>query len=162
MQPTMNGEEIVMMMVMPTFFLVTAWGFRLLLNFMQQRRATRYQYDIQTKLLEKFGTAPELLDYLRSDAGMRFLETSMNEPRPNPQTRILGSVQTGIVLTALGVGFLVLRPLMPGAAEPFAVFGVLSLCVGVGFLASSWIATSVARKWGLIGRPADDSDTLAA
>jgi len=162
MSTTMNGEEIVMLMVMPTFFLVTAWAFRLLLNFMQQRRATRYQYDLQTRLLEKFGTAPELLDYLKSDAGIRFLESSMSEPRSNPQSRILGSIQTGIVLSALGVGFLVLRPLMPAAADPFAVFGVLSLCVGAGFLTSSWIAASVARKWGLITRAGDESDTLTA
>ncbi len=162
MQPTMNGEEIVMLMVMPTFFVVTAWAFRLLLAFLQQRRATRYQYDLQTKLLEKFGTAPELLDYLKSDAGVRFLETSMTEPRTNPHSRILVSMQTGVVLTALGIGFLVLRPLMPSAADPFAVFGVLSLCIGVGFLASSWIATSVARRWGLIAHPGDASDTLTA
>jgi hypothetical protein len=162
MQPTLRGEEIVMLMVMPTFILVCAWGLRLLLNFIQQRRATRYQYDIQSKLLEKFGTAPELLDYLKSDAGVRFLETSMSEPRPNPQTRILGSMQNGIVLTALGVGFMVLRPLMPAASEPFAVFGVLSVCVGTGFLASSWMASNIARRWGLISRPGSESDTLNA
>jgi len=160
MQPTMTGEEIVMLMVMPGFLLAMAWAFRLLLVFLQQRRATRYQYDIQNKLLEKFGTAPELLDYLKSDAGVAFLESSMSEPRTNPQSRILGSMQTGIVLSALGIGFLVLRPLMPAAADPFAVFGVLSLCVGVGFLASSWIATNVARRWGLIARSGDTSDTL--
>lgn len=160
MQPTLNGEEIVMLMVMPAFLVVTAWAFRVLLDFMRQRRTSRYQYEVQTKLLDKFGTAPELLDYLKSESGARFLESSMTEPRPHPQSRILGSMQTGVVLSALGVGFLVLRPLMPAAAEPFAVFGVLALCLGIGFLVSCWIASSVARKWGLLGTRDDDSDVL--
>ena len=162
MEPTLQGEELVMLMVMPAFFLITGWAFRTLLVYLQTRRSMKFQYELQSKLLERFGSAPELLDYVKSDAGLRFIESSMTEPRANPHARILGSMQTGTVLAALGVGFLVLRPLLPDAAQPFAVFGVLSLCVGAGFLGSAWVSTALARRWGLIAGQAGEADAFNA
>ena len=146
----MDSEALAMIIVMPTMLLVTGWAFKTLLMFFQQRRNVRYQFEIQSKLLDRFHDAPELLEYLKSDAGTKFLETAMIEPRSNPQGRILTSIQAGLVLSAVAVGFLVLRPMIPDAAQPFAMLGVIGLCLGVGFLASAWVATNLAKRWGLI------------
>lgn len=154
----MRGEDLAMIIVMPTMFVMTAWAFKTLLNFIQQRNTTKLHYALQDKLLEKLGSSPEALEYLRSDAGERMLALAVKE-RTNPYARILTALQAGAVISLLGIGFLVLRPMVPPeGAEAFSVIGVLALSLGLGFLASSGAAYAFSKKWGLVnGSPADDA-----
>jgi hypothetical protein len=131
-------------------FVVTAWAFKTLLNFIQQRNTTKLHYALQDKLLEKLGGSPETLEYLRSDAGERMLALAVKE-RTNPYARILSALQAGAVISLLGIGFLVLRPMVPPeGAEAFSVIGILALSLGLGFLASSGAAYAFSKKWGLV------------
>ena len=146
----MSGEELTMIIVMPTMFVMMAWAFKTLLNFIQQKSLTKLHYALQDKLLEKLGTSPEALEYLRSDAGERMLALAVKE-RTNPYARILTALQAGAVISLLGIGFLVLRPMVPPeGAEAFSVIGVLALSLGLGFLASSSAAYAFSKKWGLV------------
>ena len=65
-------------------------------------KMARLQAETLEKLLERLGSNQELLPYLESDAGRRFLEAVTTE-KANPHRRILGSMQTGIVLAFLGL-----------------------------------------------------------
>jgi hypothetical protein len=154
----MNSEELAMIIVMPTMFVTMAWAFKTLVNFYQQRNLTKLHYALQDKLLEKLGTSPEALEYLRSDAGERMLALAVKE-RTNPYARILSALQAGAVISLLGIGFLVLRPMVPPeGAEAFSVIGVLALSLGLGFLASSGAAYAFSKKWGLVnGSSAHDA-----
>lgn len=154
----MNSEELAMIIVMPTMFVTMAWAFKTLVNFYQQRNLTKLHYALQDKLLEKLGTSPEALEYLRSDAGERMLALAVKE-RTNPYARILSALQAGAVISLLGIGFLVLRPMVPSeGAEAFSVIGVLALSLGLGFLASSGAAYAFSKKWGLVnGSSAHDA-----
>jgi hypothetical protein len=146
----MKSEELAMIIVMPTMFVMMAWAFKTLLNFIQQKSLTKLHYALQDKLLEKLGTSPEALEYLRSDAGERMLALAVKE-RTNPYARILTALQAGAVISLLGIGFLVLRPMVPPeGAEAFSVIGVLALSLGLGFLASSGAAYAFSKKWGLV------------
>jgi hypothetical protein len=153
----MSGEELAMIIVMPTMFVMMAWAFKTLLNFIQQKSLTKLHYALQDKLLEKLGTSPEALEYLRSDAGERMLALAVKE-RTNPYARILTALQAGAVISLLGIGFLVLRPMLPAIpTEEFTVIGVLGLCLGLGFLASSAAAYAFSKSWGLINGNQDES-----
>lgn len=152
----MNSEALAMMIILPSLFLVAGWLFRTLLAFFERRRSDRYHYELQNKLLDKFGTAPELVEYLSSESGSQFINATLTEPRVQPAGRILNSIQAGVVVTALGIGFLILKELVAGAQEGFGVLGVLGICLGAGFLASSWIAMTLSRRWGLIEDRATD------
>lgn len=154
----MNSEELAMIIVMPTMFVTMAWAFKTLVNFYQQRNLTKLHYALQDKLLDKLGTSPEALEYLRSDAGERMLALAVKE-RTNPYARILSALQAGAVISLLGIGFLVLRPMVPpDGAEAFSVIGVLALSLGLGFLASSGAAYAFSKKWGLVnGSSAHDA-----
>ena len=82
-----------------------------------------------------------LLAYIQSPAGRRFLESTPitldGESRPTgaPFGRILWSLQAGIVLLALGIGFwFVQNDVMPEIAEGFHILAVIAVALGAGFI----------------------------
>ena len=149
------NENMVMIIVMPTMFVITGWAFKTLLAFVQQRQLTKLHYALQDKLLEKLGSSPQAIEYLHSDAGEKMFALAARE-RTNPYARILSALQAGAVISFLGVGFLVLRAMVePDVAEAFSVIGVLGISLGLGFLASSGAAYAFSKKWGLVNGSSD-------
>ncbi len=76
-----NEEAMIMIIVMPTMFVILGWAFKTALNFLQARAHMKLHYSLQDKLLDKLGTTPEALEYLRSDAAEKIfdLETQAEE-----------------------------------------------------------------------------------
>lgn len=147
MQPS---EAMVMLITMPTFFGVTFWSFKILLDFFRQRRNTKLFFELQNKVLDKFGSAPEALEYLQSDLGKEYFQAAVDE-RTNPHRRILNAVQVGLVVCALGVGFILVKEMVPEeGAVVLGVAGVLGLCLGIGYLLSAGVAYYLSKTWGLI------------
>ncbi len=154
----MNGEQteaMIMIIVMPTMFVIFGWAFKTMLNFFQTRSHMKLHYALQDKLLDKLGTSPEALEYLRSGASEDVFAFATQE-RGNPYGRILSALQAGAVLSLLSIGFLVLRTMLSETFEGFTVVGVLGLCLGLGFLASSGAAYFFLKKWGLVNGSTDD------
>jgi hypothetical protein len=146
----MNEETVVMVIVMPTMFVIFGWAFKTALEFLHKQRLVKLHYGLQDKLLEKLGNSPEAMEYLKSDAGEKMFAL-LHKERANPYARILTALQTGAVLSLLGVGFIFLRSLVAHeSSEAFIVVGVLGLCLGLGFLASSAAAYFFSKNWGLI------------
>ena len=151
----MNEETVIMVIVMPTMFVIMGWAFKTGLDFFHKQRLIKLHYALQDKLLEKLGNSPEALEYLHSDAGEKMFALATKE-RTNPYARILTALQTGAVLSLLGIGFIFLRNQVPSeGAEAFMVIGVLGLCLGLGFLASAAAAFFFSKQWGLINGSAE-------
>ncbi len=152
----MNDETMAMIVILPTFTVVTAWAFKTVLNFFNNRRLVKLHYSLQDKVLDKLGTSPEAIEYLASDAGERMFALATRE-RANPYGRILSALQAGAVIGLLGTGFLVIPSLVPNeGSEAFTIIGVLALCLGLGFIASSAAAFVFSKKWGLINGSSED------
>ncbi len=115
----------------------------------RRSETVRAQTEMQTKLLEKFGSSQEMLQFLQSDAGKRFLESATIE-QTKPYGRILGSASVGIILFMFGLAFVVLRGQVHGSEEAFVIPGVLFLALGLGFLLSAAVAYALSKSWGLI------------
>jgi small-conductance mechanosensitive channel len=143
-------------------FLVFGWGLKLLLTYRRRVKLAQLQYELQGKLLDKFSTSQELAEYLRGDAGERFLQSATVE-RSDPHTRILGSLQVCLVLLTGGAALLALEGRISGADEAFAFLGTLGAALGVGFGLSAGVAYLLSKSWGLIngsrpaGRPPESS-----
>lgn len=141
-----------------TLFLVIGWIIRIVSDNRRRQALARTQAELHAKLLEKFGTADEALRYLGSDAGQRLLDSAALE-RANPLQRILGSVQAGILLAAVGFGLLLVRGFVSGeAVEGLLVLGTLVLVLGLGFLASAGAAWALSRRFGLLGGTSDRAE----
>jgi hypothetical protein len=139
---------------------VFVWLVRTAIDHRRWLRLSRIQTEVHTKLLDRLGTNDELMAYIQSPAGRRFLEsapiTVEQEPRVTnvPLTRILWSMQAGVVLSALGIGFWVVQTRsIPEISEGFWVIGVLIAALGVGFLASAIVAYVISSRLGLVQRP---------
>ena len=142
------------------FLGVFVWLVRSIIDHRRWLRLSRTQAEVHTKLLDRLTTNEDLLAYIQSPAGRRFLEsapiTMEQEPRVTgaPVSRIIWSLQAGLVLAALGSGFwFVQRNVSEDAAEGFFIIGVLAVALGVGFTASAVLAYVVSSRLGLVPRP---------
>lgn len=142
------------------FFGVLIWVIRSIIDHRRWLRLSRVQADVHTKLLDRLTTNEDLLAYIQSPAGRRFLESAPitldSEPRVTsaPISRIIWSLQAGLVLAALGGGFwFVQNNVSTDAAEGFFIIGVLALSLGVGFTASALLAYVVSTRLGLVVSP---------
>jgi len=113
----------------------------------------RMRTDMHGKLLDKLGSSQELVQYLESDAGRAFLEPPPAD-RSSAYSRILGAVQAGIILSLLGSTLIVLDARIGGDGS--LVAGMLLLALGVGFLISAGVSFWLSKAWGLLGRPSTE------
>src|SRR5262245_35745551 len=85
------------------FIGVFIWLVKTAIDHRRWLRLSRIQTEVHTKLLDRLGTNEELMAYIQSPAGRRFLESAPisveQEPRtPNaPVSRILWTLQAGLV-----------------------------------------------------------------
>jgi len=129
------------------------WLIRILLENRRWGRIFRLQTEVHTKLIDRFGNNQELLTYMGTEAGRRFLEAAPipvefdNSRRfPGVIGKVLMPLQIGVVLSLLGLGLLLLRHSIPGVSYPLLVFGTIVLMPGLGFIISAGIT------WYLVGR----------
>jgi hypothetical protein len=133
------------------------WLIRTVIDYRRWNRLAKVQADVHTKILDRFTANDDLLAYIQSHAGKRFLESSpilLDEgPRSvgAPMGRILWSVQIGMVLAAAGIGMrLVSLGLSDEMSLPIKVLGGLGIALGIGFVLSATISFMISRKLGLI------------
>ena len=150
------------MLVLIGLYSLMAWVTRTFLVNRRLAKTAHIQAELQTRLLDKLGTAPELLAYLESPAGQRLAQAVPAE-RTNPHGRILGSVQSGIILIVIGVAVLALRGELSGDDVHALTFvGAIGLALGIGFLASAYTAYRLSKAWGLLGDANDGNAAGAA
>jgi hypothetical protein len=133
------------------------WLIRTFVDFRRWSRLAKVQTDAHTKLLDRFTANDDLLAYINSPAGSKFLESSPIKLDAGPRTmgaplgRILWSVQGGLVLMAGGIGFLfVSGRVAEEASQPLHALGVLGIALGVGFVVSAIISFVISHRLGLI------------
>jgi len=120
-------------------------------------RVSKIQSEVHSKLLDRFTSNQDLLAYVQTPAGKRFLESAPISIDPAsrsltaPLGRIFFSVQAGVVLALAGIGLSwISRQLTDqDVTQPLFVVGVLALAVGLGFVLSAVIAYALSRRLGL-------------
>jgi hypothetical protein len=136
--------------------------------FIQHRRwlkASQVQAEVHTKLMERMTSSEELLAYVQSPAGRRFLEAAPVRPEADspsfsaPVGSIIWSLMAGVVLTVLGIGFRYAGNFVKDDAhDAIIVVGVIILSLGVGFIIASLMAFAVSSRLGLFpSKPAPES-----
>jgi hypothetical protein len=150
-------HDLVPIILFPVFFLAMVWIIRIFVESRRWNRAFRQQSEIHGRLIEKLGTSQELVAYMETEAGKRFLMASpiaagpeFGQRMPNTVSRVLTSLSAGIVMTLLGIGFLLLRNAGPDMPEPMLVLGTLLLMPGIGFILSAGVTWVLAQRLGLM------------
>jgi len=133
------------------------WLVQVLLENRRWGRIFKLQSDVHGKLIERFGTSQEVLTYMSTDAGKRFLEATpisvgldRGAPVPSPVAKVLTPLQIGIVMSLLGIGLLSLRHSLPEAASGLMVVGTVIMMPGLGFIISAGVTWFLAQHLGLM------------
>jgi hypothetical protein len=143
------GSEII---IVPFIFSTIGFVVWVLVAGWQRRQHIRVMTDFNNKLLDRMGSVKDFSDFLQTDGGAKFIDrVTAGGTRPEIRWTILRSLQTGLVLLALGVGLIVLawnlRGDFPyGENHVFSVTGTIALSLGVGFLLSSIASYTVASR----------------
>ena len=150
-------NDLVPMVVCTAFFGAIVWLVRLFMENRRWSRTFKLQSEIHGRLIDKFGSSQELVAYMSTEAGKRFLEAAQipmgqetGGRMPNVLIRILTPLQAGIVLAMLGAGMLLVRHAGPDSDVPMLVLGTLVLMPGLGFILSAGITWTLANKLGLM------------
>jgi hypothetical protein len=116
-----------------------------------RRRKAELQAEIQTKLIDRFSSAPELIDFLKSPTGQEFVSGVKVQQASAVSRKVIGGIRASVFLATLGVGFLVLWGL--AREEGFMYPGIILLSLGGGMFLSTLVSIKLTRDWGL----SDDS-----
>ena len=150
----MQGIGVLLIFGAIATFLV--WLIKTTLDHRRWNRLSRIQAEVHGKLLDRFASNAELMAYVQTPSGQRFLESgpspTQEEPRAvaAPILRILWSLQAGIVLAMGGLGMLIVSTRVPEDATDFFMgMGVLAVALGAGFIVSAGVAYLLSRKLGL-------------
>ncbi len=150
-------HDMVPIILFPVFFLAIVWVVRIFVDSRRWNRTFKQQSEIHSRLIEKLGTSQELVAYMETEAGKRFLMNTPNasdlefgQRMPNTVSRVLTSLSTGIVLALVGVGFLLLRNAGTDTPEPMLITGTLLLMPGLGFILSAGVTWVLAQRLGLM------------
>jgi len=150
-------EKMTPIVLIPAMFLAFVWIIRIFVDSRRWNRTFKQQSEIHSRLIEKLGTNQDLVAYMETEAGKRFLMTSpvaagpeFGQRMPNTVSRVLTSLSAGIVLALLGIGFLLLRNAGPDTAEPMLIVGTLLLMPGIGFILSAGVTWFLAQRLGLM------------
>lgn len=144
---------------------VLTWVIRSIINHRRWIKSSQVQAEVHTKLMDRMSTNEELLAYIQSPAGRRFLEAAPIRPEPEspvssaPVGAIIWSMMAGIVLATVGAGFRVAAgTIADDVQRAFTVVGIILLALGIGFLIASLMAFMVSARLGLFpARPTTDT-----
>ena len=139
-----------------------------IVEYRRWHRTAKQHAEVHNKILDRFGSNEELLAYMDTPAGRRFLEaTPIAQPAPSersisaPFGRILISVQLGILLIALGAGFVLISDAAVEEVRPMLTsLAVLGFCLGVGAIGSAGASYVLSRKLGLLQDATPPPQTL--
>jgi hypothetical protein len=129
-----------------------AWIAWVIFSTIRRYSLAKMQSDVQRKLLEKVDSSQSLLAYAETESGRRFLESlRVEQVEPAmPYRRILNGAQSGLVLSAFGIGMLLLHSTGVAPEREFTIFGGLAVALGVGFILASAASYVLSRSFGLL------------
>ncbi len=141
----MNSKDVAVMMVFLAALATAAWVIHLANETAKRRRKLNAQTDLNNRLLDKFSSAHEVVEFLQTPGGAHFVD-SLSGEREDPATAILRSTHRGIILVVVATGCLFLSWYYRNAGEnPLFAIGVIMFCLGAGFLISAGVSHRLSR-----------------
>jgi cytochrome c biogenesis protein CcdA len=143
------------------FSLVTSaliWLVKTLVDYRRWYRLSKVQTEAHNKLLDRFTNNEELLAYIATPSGKRFLESApimldtASTSIGAPVKRILWAIEIGVVMVCLGIGIYFAQTAVPAEVSPvlFAV-SIVVTALGVGFVLASGASYLLSRRLGILG-----------
>ena len=165
----METYQVLFVILFSTFgFILLGGGFWYLLqrkNMLAKARLERIE--AVNRLVEKFGTAKEVTEFLKTEGGRRLLEDPV-PPAELSRLRVIRLVQVGVVILCVGIAFILnaysLRDesyiTFISQAKDRQFYGMVSIALGGGLLLVALVTNVLVKKWGLNGSRGKDKPRL--
>jgi hypothetical protein len=111
------------------------------------RERARLRAELLRGIVGRFATAGDFVSFLETEPGRR-LEASICGRPLVPLLRVVGGVQAGLVVAALGLGLALASVLVKDS--DLVVAAVVALALGAGFLGAAFASHRLCRLWGLV------------
>jgi len=147
-------EDRAVLMLMPLvasvgFFALVAWIVFAFVDGKRRREQLKATSEFNAKFLEKMGSTAEFGAFLETEGGKRFMK-SITVDGPSAKTRMLGSTQTGIVCTSVGIAMLILGGIFYYLRDGLWVIGGIVAACGIGFIVSTAASYRLSKALGLL------------
>ena len=145
-------EEAIMIVATALF---AAWALWLLFRRYQiQAQARMQRTETFNRMIDKFSTSTELVDFLQTETGRKFLEDPVAS-HVHPMTNVRRSIQGGAILFVLGGAMFVNALRLRGETDINFVreamgmnyWGTIFVACGVGLLVAAGLSHALAKRW---------------
>ena len=135
------------------------WLIRTFLDYRRWNRLSKVQTEVHTRLLDRFSSNEELMAYIATPAGSKFLQSAPisldtgtnSRGMGAPLSRIMWSLQAGLVLAAAGCGLMIASGRVgEDAYLPIEIMGIFAAALGLGFAVSAAVSYVLSKKMGLL------------
>ena len=126
------------------FFFLASWLYKI--NNRKHEIAIEAKTQRFNKIIDKFDTPQELIDFLKSEQGLKALDT-LTTSQSMVKIPLLVSISAGIIITCFGMGSFVLMALED---QDFIFPAIATSSIGIGFIIASSISYYLSKKWGLL------------
>jgi hypothetical protein len=150
-----QGTAIFLVFAVITGALV--WLVKTLVDYRRWYRLSKVQTEAHNKLLDRFTANEELLAYITTPSGKRFLESAPimldngSASIGAPVKRILWAIEIGVVMVCLGIGIYFAQVAAPREVSLvlFAV-SIIVTALGIGFVLASGASYLLSRRMGVL------------
>jgi len=132
--------------LIPIFGIVSSSAMVVLIVYFVTRakaRRAEVQAEVQSRLIDRFGSAPELINFLQSPAGRQFVHGVQSAPAILTRERIMTGFTRAIVLSSLGAAFLALTWFYD---DDFAVPASILFSLGIGYLLATFVSWRLSKN----------------
>ena len=144
--------------ILPALFATVGFVVWTVATTWQRSRHVRELTQFHARVIDRMGSIRDFSEFLQTPGGMQFMNAITADGGPTgPRERILRAVQTGIVLTSLSIGFLLLSagfhpaPVdKEGLSDLFMVLGVSLMSLGIGFVVAAGASYGLSRRLGVL------------
>jgi hypothetical protein len=109
-----------------------------------RRRRIDAQKEVQSKLIERFGSSAELVEFLKTPTGRDFVSGVQKGTFREASERSLAGIRKAVVLSFLGLGLLAVYGVSD--AEWGSWFALIFLALGLGYLAAAFLSMRLTRS----------------
>ena len=142
----MSGGDVMVLIAVAGQFALAGLIVFIVAHRLEQKAALRAQLEL--KLIERFNTAKELEEFLSTEAGRRLLG-GRSRPGGSPLGKVVGTIQVGVAIVALGFGALIIA--MMSGRDFVLASAILILAIGFGLLAAAAVGRRLVKAWDLNG-----------
>ena len=145
----MPWDFLAPMFVMLALIGALAWFATIYIRARQRSRELSTLSEFQTRLLDKLESGEALTAFMESKGGDRLMRT-FRPPPASGLDRVLSAATAGLVMTSAGLAAIAIQVTQDIGGRGFAVTGILLTGLGLGFLLSAALSFVLARRYGTL------------